>query len=398
MLHEPWFNSSLDDPRGSGPDSRFPGVVYQSGEEAKNVQLDLDRAHEEAQRLGLHFVAQGSIALYRTALAAQCFSTLACAKNLWVLTTDTTVTGDRMTPTDMALFGINLAAPLIFHSAVSKLVNLEYFSAAQYAPAGAEADLDAIVAASKAQAAAEEAESLLMIRRSEIVKAEGGVAAADAGEVSNGSVQIGSQRAFFVVPDRPLFRGGRVVIPKHLDPSAPRHYQVTDDGCLLTAFEEARRNAGLPPRTWDQTLDTVFERSLTRDAAGRLRVDLIYKPRSAFYNGAKGRGTGTYVRKFERFMEMDGAQVLKVEPGHRFNVPDLELALSKQRQVLLRVTFPNEDFGHAILLRDIETAANGRKTIRFYDPWHGFDEVADMCEFTAQWDRYDVKIFRFKKK
>ncbi len=53
-------------------------------------------------------------------------------------------------------------------------------------------------------------------------------------------------------------------------------------------------------------------------------------------------------------------------PGHRFNVADLELALSKQRQVLLHVTFANEDFGHAVLLRDLETAANGRKTIRLY--------------------------------
>jgi hypothetical protein len=39
-------------------------------------------------------------------------------------------------------------------------------------------------------------------------------------------------------------------------------------------------------------------------------------------------------------MEMDGAEVLAVRPGHKFSLVDLDYALSKQRLVIARVTFP----------------------------------------------------------
>ena len=49
---------------------------------------------------------------------------------------------------------------------------------------------------------------------------------------------------------------------------------------------------------------------------------------------------------------LDGAEVLKVANGHRFNVADLELALSKQRQVIVGVRYPGSNGDHALLLRE----------------------------------------------
>jgi hypothetical protein len=97
-------------------------------------------------------------------------------------------------------------------------------------------------------------------------------------------------------------------------------------------------------------------------------------------------------------MEMDGAEVLAVRPGHKFSVADLDYALSKQRLVIARVTFPGTNVGHAILIRSVDVAADGRKTVRFFTPSHGFDEIADRCEFTRVWDPYNLLIFRFKRK
>ncbi len=379
----------------AGADARFPGVVYSYREESQDVNLALQRVNEQAQAAVLTGLAQGAIGLYRTALTAQCFELggIWCPENYWVLTTGTTVTGEQMSVEDLALFGINLAIPLVFKGA-GKLAELQYYSAAQYAPSAVQKELEAGRAAALQAMAAEAKEAWLIERRSEIIAREGTAAA----ELARGEVQIGSKRAFFVVPKKARFSGGRILIPQNTDPSAPRNYQITDDGCLLVAFEEARRTARQKPRSWKQSLDLAYERSVTVETdpssgAQRWKVDLIYRPASVSAPDL----TGTYFSKFERYMELDGAELLKVERGHRFNTADLELALSRQRQVIVGVRYPDSNTGHALLLREIRRESDGQKFVRFFNPSHGFDEEAPMCEFLKQWDRSKVKIFRFKK-
>ena len=377
----------------TGADRRFPGVTYVYREESQDVNRAVALANEPAKNAVLQGWKDFAIGMYRTALTAQCFELggVLCPENYWVLTTQSTITGEQMSAEDYAMYGINLAVPLVFQGA-QKLATLQYYGAAQYAPSAAQKELAATGPSADAPDL-RDPDTILVDRRSQQIAREEAKAGL-AGAAQKGEVMLGNKRAFFVLPSGSRFRGARILIPQDMDPSTPRNYQVTDDTCLLTAYEEGRRAAGQKPRTWKQSIDLAYERSVTIDAAGHPKIDLIYRPASV----ADPELAGTYMHKFDRYLELDGAEVLKMPPGHRYNVADLQLALNKNRQVIVRVKNLGTEDTHALLVRGIRKDSEGTKFIRYFEPAHGFDEEVDLCEFLTQWDRTGVKIFRFPKK